>query len=306
MNYFDYLCGVYEICFRAPARLNATDGQKKSDQPKFYDYSEKPISESFVGATTLNILASNTKPTSNEATETKTTGKFTNSDWDIIPKTCAGDWVLRYTQNETNFNPWHFDTKFSRFELVPWRQQNKRIDLVNAIGWEPFNSTAANQQQIRALQKFESAQIKRLRKQRLKRQREKFRSQIKIRFILSLEVRQKKLKMHRRQRANTSITTTSYQRKLVLQRDRQMIVFNENAYDLSEHWGYFSQRNKGVEEMLVSNASQLNMARRRKAIAYHRSSSSTSSNRSKSNKSAGDIVPCPKCQNRCVMLCIIL
>lgn len=307
MNYFDYLCGVYEICFRTPAKLTEKQQHVKSDEPKFYDYSEKPINESFIGASTVNIFAQGPNFAS-ALSETKT-AKFHNSDWDIVPKSCAGDWLLRYSQNETNFNPWQFDAKFSHFELVPWRQQNKRIDLANAIGWEPIEQTPATQQQLRTLKKFESARSKRLQKQRLKLQREKFRRQIKIRFILSLEVRQKKMKLFRPNRSTSALTAAAtYQRKLVLQRDQHLFVFDENAYDLAAHWGYFSQRNKGVEELLVNNASQLDLSRVPKSITYPSASTSHRSTpesvakeiQQRPDGQVMDIVPCEKCRSRCV------
>lgn len=296
MNYFDYLCGVYQICFRAPAKLTAVEKHRPKSEPKFFDYSEKPISESFIGASTVNLYSQ--RP--NSLTKAKPS-QFQNSDSDVIPKSCAGDWVLRYSQNETNFNP--FAAKFSNFELVPWRQQNKRIDLANAIGWEPVKLTQANHQQLRTLQKFELARSKRLQKQRLKSQKDRFRRQIKIRFIFSLEVRQKKMKLFRPNR-----TMTTYQRQLVLQRDQQIFVFNEQAYDLAEHWGYFSQRNKGVEELLVNSASQLDLSRAQRSITYP-TGSVTSSRRNSPESVAKtlipailDMMPCEKCRSRCVDL----
>lgn len=312
MNYFDYLCGVYEICFRTPAKINAAERQRsKSEEPKFYDYSEKPITESFIGATAATIFSNGPHFTS--PLNPVKSPKFHNSDWDIVPKSCAGDWLLRYSQNETNFNPWHFDAKFSHFELVPWRQQNKRIDLENAIGWEPFKLTPANQQQLRTLQKFEVARSKRLHKQRLKSHREKFRRQLKIRFIFSLEVRQKKMKFFRSNRSG-AMSAATYQRKLVLQRDQHLFVFDERGYDLAEHWGYFSQRNKGVEEMLVNNnASQSNMSRGPKSLTYPSASSNSSKHSSHRNSpetqptgGVVDIVPCEKCRSRCVKLICFL
>lgn len=322
MTYFDYLCGVYEICFRSPAQLNAAERQRsKCEQPKFYDYSEKPITESFIEAATLNIFAKNPQFTSHLCQAKSPT--FHNNNGDIVPKSCAGDWLLRYTQNETNFNPWHLNAKFSHFELVPWRQQNKRFDLANAIGWEPFKLTPANQQQLRTLHKFELARSKRLQKQRIKSQKEKFRRQIKIRFIFAMEVRQKKMKLFRSNRGggggssssnSGAITAATYQRKLVLQRDRHLFVFNDNGYDLAQHWGYFSQRNKGVEEMLVNNASQLNLSRVQKCITYRSSATSPSKcsyqkspvNLAKklptSSRRVVDIVPCDNCRSRCVIL----
>lgn len=371
MNYFDYLCGVYEICFRTPAKLNAAERPQRSnsnDEPKFYDHSEKPITEHFMksgggdkaSAPTVNILG-NVPFFSPSAAQkfnhiTKSTQNFHNSDWDVVPKSCAGDWLLRYSQNETNFNPWHIDAKFSHFELVPWRrQQNKRIDLTNAIGWEPFKLTQATQNQLRTLQKFELARSKRLQKQRMKtqqQQRAKFRRQFKIRFIFALEVRQKRMKLFRGNRGggggaagagdallpgpmSTAAAAATYRRKLVLQRDQQLYVFNARGYDLltEQHWGYFSQRNKGVEEMLVkhNDASQLDLSCVKKCLTYYpaiNGSSSISSkmstarrqqtpivnnNNSNSDKQESQvsathqqidtaIISCEKCQSRCVII----
>lgn len=313
MNYLDYLCGVYDICFRTPAKLNAPERHRsKSDQPKFYDYSEKPIIENFIGTSAVNIFTkgSNFPSPLNQSK----LSKFQTSDSDIVPRSCTGDWLLRYSENETNFNPWQFDAKFSHFELVPWRQQNKRIDLANAIGWEPFKLTPANQQQLRTLQKFELARTKRLRKQRLKSQREKFRRQIKIRFIFSLEVRQRRMKLFRTNRTG-ALAAATYQRKWVLQRDQHFFIFNDCEYDLAEHWGYFSQRNKGVEEMLVNNASSLNLSHKHKGISYpyssinsskyaslHRNSLESIAKEIPATRESVDIVPCEKCRSRCVIL----
>lgn len=320
MNYWNFLCGVYEICFRTPAKLNAAETPNaKSESPKFYDYSERPIVESFIGASTINVYtASNIDKTSFDQTKVP---QFYKPDWDITPKSCAGDWLLRYSQNETNFNPWKFNTKFSPFELVPWRQQNKRIDLENAIGWERFELTTANQQQLRTLQKFETARTKRLQKQHIKTQKDRFRRQIKIRFILSLEVHQKKMKLFRSPRSNGSVATQQQsqyqqnqqqQRQLVLQRNRQLFVFNENAYDLAEHWGYFSQRYKGVEEMLVRNASELELSNVQKSIIYRPSSASSNQSRNyspsnhyscqqiKEPSATNNNILCENCRNRCV------
>lgn len=311
MNYLDYLCGVYEICFRTPAKLNAPERRRsKSEEPTFYDYSEKPISGSFIGGTGVNIFTKG--PNFASPLNQSKSPKFHNSDWDIVPKSCAGDWLLRYSQNETNFNPWHFDAKFSHFELVPWRQQNKRIDLANAIGWEPFKLTPANEQQLRTLQKFELARSKRLQKQRLKLQRERFRRQIKIRFIFSLEVRQRRMRLFRSNRMS-ALAAATYQRKLVLQRDQHLLIFDECGYGLAEHWGYFSQRNKGVEEMLVNNASSLNLSRAPKSLIYpsasansskyssHRNSPESIAKETPAIRDVVDIVPCEKCRSRCVI-----
>lgn len=313
MHYFDYLCGIYRICVQPAAKFKSSDDHTTFHQQptKFYDYSHQPIGDSFLTATGFNVFKSHAKSEPTITEQIKSNDNRSNGS-DIVPKTCTGDWLLRYNQNETNFNPWQ--AKFSHFELVPWRQQNKRIDLINAIGWEPFpDASATNQHQLRTVQKFELARTKRLRKQQLKKQREQFRRQIKIRFILSLEVRQRAMNMKRRIQPNGVMQATQ-QRKLVLQRDRQMIVFDERAYDLSTHWGYFSQRNKSVEELLVRDDKN-NLKQNQLAIEIDRSSS-VASNQStarlsspskaqsessdKSTNCSGVVVSCEKCRRRCV------
>lgn len=310
MSYFDYLCGVYDICFRTPAKLNAADKQSSAAgddiQPKFYDYSERPINESFIGAATLNVFAqAASHPLARAPDSTKSIKLHKNSDLDIIPKSCAGDWVMRYTQNETNFNPWQFNAKFSHFELVPWRQHsNKRVDLINTVGWEP---TPADQQQLRTLQKFELARTKRLQKLRSKTQKNRFRRHIKIRIIFSLELRQKKMKLFRSPNIGARSITDMHKQKLVLQRDQQLYVFDKDVYDLAEHWAYFSQRNKGVEEILVSNASQLDLKRAQSCLTNSPKSTLSLYSKGRRTLSApllGDgpnsVESCEKCKNRCV------
>lgn len=294
MNYLDYLCGVYDICFKqSPSRQlggSNIDGAAKKSKSKFYDH---PIGESLMGATTLKIYS--TAPQSGIGKQRIQT-KFHNSDWDVVPKSCAGDWVMRYTNNETNFHPWQINTKFSHFELVPWRQQKKNIDLLNAIGCEPVQLTDDNRQQLRTLQKFEVARSKRLLKQRLKIEKNRIKRQIKIRLVFSLELRHKKMKLFR-----------ARQNQLRRQfpngvggggGERQLFAFDPNCFSLAtEHWGYFSQRNKGVEELLVNDVSQL------RAITNGSATSKTTSNRQRSRMAAVfQEVPCAKCKDRCVCL----
>lgn len=314
MHYSDYLCGVYKICFRSPAQLKSPDDRPHADPQttKIFDYSDKSFTSNFLTTAGLNALAKSAPVVTDQI---KSSDSGSAADTDIVPKTCAGDWLLRYTPNETNFNPWRPDAKFSHFELVPWRQQNKRIDLLHAIGWEPFNAPDANQRQLRALQKFEAGRTKRLRKQQLKRQRDHIRRQIKIRFILSLEVRQRAMQQSKYRALPSVAMQATEQRKLVLERDRQMIVFDERAYELSEHWGYFSQRNKGGAAVLAANKAgvvgdrlALSDRPRSSSASSYQSTQSLVAKQSKADSSdssgiVSDVgVPCAKCRKRCVHL----
>lgn len=304
MNYLDYLCGVYDICFKqSPARQlgsNGASSASKASKSKFYDYS---IGDSRMGAATLKIYS--TAPQSGIVAkqlpqppqqQQQTQTKFQNSDWDVVPKTCAGDWVMRYTSNETNFHPWQFNAKFSHFELVPWRQQKKNIDLTNAVGCEPIQLTDDNRQQLRTLQKFELARSKRLLKQRLKIEKNRIKRQIKIRLVFSLELRQKRMKLFRARQNERRRQFPSIER-------RQLFVFDPNCFSLAtEHWGYFSQRNKGVEELLVNDGSKLRAitSGSQSELTMHRPRSSVAT--AVAAAAAFREVPCEKCKNRCVFL----
>lgn len=287
MNYFDYLCGVYDICFKqSPANQLDHSRAARASKSKFYDQS---VGDTCMGATTLKIFS--TAPQSGVvAKRLHTQSNYLNSDLDVVPKSCAGDWVMRYTNNETNFHPWQFNAKFSHFELVPWRQQKKNIDLTNAIGCEPIQLTDDNRQQLRTLQKFELARSKRLLKQRLKIEKNRIKRQIKIRLVFSLELRQKKMKLFRARQ-------NEWRRQFPNIERRKLFVFDPNCYSQgTEHWGYFSQRNKGVEELLVNDGSKL------RAITSGSQSSKTHGHRSSLAIAATAFlqVPCEKCENRCV------
>lgn len=291
MNYLDYFCGVYDICFKqSAARQLGNSSAPKVSNSKFYDHSSN---DTCMGAATLKIYS--TAPQSGIVAKQKIESKFHNSDWDVVPKTCGGDWVMRYTNNETNFHPWQFNAKFSHFELVPWRQQKKNIDLTNAIGCEPVQLTDDNRQRLRTLQKFELARSKRLLKQRLKIEKNRIKRQIKIRLVFSLELRHKRMKLFRARQNERRRRLPSIER-------RQLFAFDPNCFSLAtEHWGYFSQRNKGVEELLVNDGSKLRAitSGSQSAKTLHRPRSMVAD-----AAAAFRQVPCEKCKTRCVCLVV--
>lgn len=251
-----------------------------------------------MGAATLKIYSTAPQPSivveQQHQQQQQNESNYHNSDWDVVPKSCAGDWLMRYTNNETNFHPWQFNAKFSHFELVPWRQQKKNIDLTNAIGCEPIQLTDDNRQQLRTLQKFELARSKRLLKQRLKIEKNRIKRQIKIRLVFSLELHHKKMRLFRaRQNERRRRIPINIER-------RQLFVFDPNCFSAAtEHWGYFSQRNKGVEELLVNDGSKL------RAITNGSHSSNTTLLPLTIAAAAFRKVPCKKCKNRCVFHCIV-
>lgn len=280
-NYLEYLCGIYEICFRSQTQLSK-EKTPALTQSKFYD----PFTENYFGKSALNIYSSS--PIVRPLSARNKSVKFHNSEWDIVPKSCTGEWVMRYSQNETNFNPWQFNTKFSHFELVPWRQQNKQIDLSNAIGWEPFQVTADHSEQFKKLQKFELKRSKRLLKKRIQSEKKRLKRHIKIKFIFSLELRNRKMKSLQQSRRLTY-------------RDSRIFIFDKSGFNLTDHWGYFSQRTRGIEELLENDVSQfckLNTVQQY-GIRY-RPNNALPSNESVKKPSCFKEVPCGECKERCV------
>lgn len=285
-NYFDYLCCVYNICFESKNSLHSDKLAIASNQ--FYDHS-------FVSQTTkqsvnrsagqLNVLAVTTRQ---PLSTTDKSLKSYKNEWDVVPRTCqGGDWLMRYSENETNFHPWSVDAKFSHFELVPWRQQRSRVDLVHDEGWDRTTLTDESEQNLRKLQKFETKRWKRLYKQRQKFEKLRTRRHIKLRFIVTFEVRNNKINMF-----SPKVKT----RKFVY-RDQHVFVFDKRCFNLDEHWGYFSQRSKGVEEML-DNGQPV------KTMADYRAINGPEANNDLPRISNGERVfkevPCEKCRNRWV------
>lgn len=288
-NYLEYFCGIYEICFKSQTQLNKEKTAAALTQSKFYD----PTAENFFGTTTLNIYSNS--PIVRPLSARNKSVKFHSSEWDVVPKSCNGDWVMRYSENETNFNPWQFNTKFSHFELVPWRQQKKQIDLTNAVGWEPFQLTSDCRDQLKKLQKFELKRSKRLLKRRIQLEKNRIKRHIKIRFIFSFEFRNRKMKFFNSQKSGQQSHRLTY-------RDRRIFIFDKSGFDLNQHWGYFSQRNKGIEELLVNDGSQLRALNNvhQRSSAQQWPNNALPAIESAKETSCFKEVPCDECKDRCV------
>lgn len=242
-NYFEYLCCVYDICFESKSSVNRSklalpQNSIVYEQSQFFHGVPIHFQSPYAVTTRQPLSAAGVA-----ATHTNRSLKFYSTDWDVVPKTCnAGDWLMRYSEHETNFRPWSEDAKFSYFELVPWRQQKCRVDLINDEGCERTTLSAESQQHLRKLQKFETRRWRRLYKQRQKLDKLKTKRTIKIRFVVTFEVRNHKMKMF----------APKVETRKFIYRDRHVFVFDNRCFNLDEHWGYFSQRNKGVEELLVN------------------------------------------------------
>lgn len=240
-NYFENLCCLYDICFESKSSVN----HGKVALPQNYTFYDQP---EFVCGVPLDFQSPYTAKTKQPlsaaaASDSNRSLKFYSTDWDVVPRTCnAGDWLMRYSEHETNFRPWSENAKFSYFELVPWRQQKCRIDLINDEGWDRTTLTAKSQQYLRKLKKFETRRWRRLYKDRQNLDKQKTKRHIKICFVASFELQNHKVKM---------FTPTVEPRKFIY-RDRHIFVFDNRCFNMDDHWGYFSKRNKGVEEILVN------------------------------------------------------
>lgn len=235
MYCFGYLCFVFDYCLKYPTisdcELNKTT--KFYDPPDEYDNNvvQQQLYES---ASPLRARNKTLPITDNENVV------------DIIPKSYhVGDWILRYSDSETDFHPWNSKSKFSHFDLVPWRTQKSRIDLFHAIGWEPSND--CDKDTRKKIAKIEKQLAKRLIKQhRLHDKKTKRHSSIQIKILFSIEFKKRiKMKKNSAMKLENVLLSTN--------NSRQLFIFDQRQIRMNEHWGYFSQRYKGVEELLVEN-----------------------------------------------------
>ncbi|KAG4074377.1 hypothetical protein HA402_008786 [Bradysia odoriphaga] len=167
-----------------------------------------------------------------------------NENVDIVPKSNHGDWILRYSDSETDFHPWHSKSKFSHFDLVPWRTLKSRIDLFHAIGWEPTNDCDKEVQ--KRIAKIEKQFAKRLNRQQRLHEKKLKRHSIQIKILFSIEFKKRKKMKKNSSRSLEDVFVSS-------KSSRRIFIFDQRQIRMNEHWGYFSQRNKGVEELMVVN-----------------------------------------------------
>lgn len=230
MYCFGYLCFVFDYCLKYPH-----SDCELSKTTKFYDppdeYDNNIVQQMYVPASPLRAGNKSLKIIDNE-------------HLDSVPKSCyGGDWILRYSDSETDFHPWNSKSKFSHFDLVPWRTQKSRIDLFHAIGWEPDNGCDKDTE--KKIAKIEKQFTKRLIKQHRLHQKKIKRHSIQIKILFSIEFK-KRLKM----KTNSPLKLENI---YLASNNRQIFIFDQRQIRMNEHWGYFSQRYKGVEELMVQN-----------------------------------------------------
>lgn len=237
MYCFGYLCFVFDYCLKC-----SSSDCERNKTTKFYD----PPDDEYVHNNIVQQMYESTGRL--RAKNSTITDAHNRNIVDIAPtinsKSNHGDWILRYSDSETDFHPWHSKSKFSHFDLVPWRTQKSRIDLFHAIGWEPFDDCDKETQ--KRVAKIEKQFAKRLIKQHRLHEKKIKRHSIQIRILFSIEFK-KKRKMKRNALMKLDNVYVSSQNS------RQIFIFDQRQIRMEEHWGYFSQRYKGVEELTVEN-----------------------------------------------------
>ncbi|XP_055526663.1 uncharacterized protein LOC129719188 isoform X1 [Wyeomyia smithii] len=185
---------------------------------------------------------------------------------DIIPKSkdvLNGDWILRYSDSETNNYPWSGDSS-PNFDLVPWRRSKHNQTLLSQ---PTFNSPkrwsdARDKKILNRLHKIETKQVKKHLKENLK-----YSKRVKrIRIMLSVEMRQKNYEVlppkivPRRFEIKPAITNGSN----VTSKNhitRLMVVAVQHEQQKSRHWGYFShRRNENFKEKIAKEEAKVTAA----------------------------------------------
>lgn len=168
---------------------------------------------------------------------------------DVVPRymeNINGDWILKYSDSETNTHPFKNNLDFA---LVPWRK-NRSIDPLNAPCFEPIDQT-------KVLQKFHKLEVKRNRTQLKKRlQSEKLlqlrkKRNVKVRLLFQLEMKKRKIDCLG---SSNRFQQRSFQRLSPLAVDLpkmgkipslpktgNIIIIEENEC-FEKHLGYFSHR----------------------------------------------------------------
>ncbi|XP_058817286.1 uncharacterized protein LOC131680582 isoform X2 [Topomyia yanbarensis] len=174
---------------------------------------------------------------------------------DIIPKSkdvLNGDWILRYSDSDTNKYPWSGDSS-PNFDLVPWRRSNRNQTLLTQ---STFNSSkrwndSKDKRILQRLHKIETKQVKKHLKENLK-----YSKRVKrIRIMLSVEMRQKNYEvlppkiLPRRFEINPASITRQTAKENHITR---LTVIAIEQQQVSRHWGYFShRRNENFKEKIA-------------------------------------------------------
>ncbi|GAB0094027.1 hypothetical protein DMENIID0001_092380 [Sergentomyia squamirostris] len=162
---------------------------------------------------------------------------------------CNGDWILRYSEHEANFRPGYF-------ELVPWRQRRRRLDVVRTIAWEPplasaiadWSNLECDRRHAKRCYKIEEERTHRQLKRRLQHEKN-IKRHIRIRIMIAMELRNRSKEIP----IPPKITPRHFVRKHTLMSSEGS--WTDSSID-EIHFGYFSQRQQtwSIGERKVLNS----------------------------------------------------
>lgn len=247
MTCFGYLCFLVDNWLKCSREPEENPSSVQNNDVKFHDQTETVSS---FGSSAFNFYAPS-KPVSARNKSVK----FQRTNLDVVPRSGeGGDWIMRYVVNESNEHPWYLGTNFCCFDLVPWRQHltKRSIDFgsINNTQKAETGSTGSKHEKfVKKLEKLKNNKAKLSRRQKLKNDR-KIKRHINIRIMFALEFKHSKIMKSKN--IPLAMDTVS---ALPSKQENEIFVFDPCAtigYG-TQHWGYFSQRNKGAEEILVQN-----------------------------------------------------
>ncbi|XP_038107460.1 uncharacterized protein LOC6050775 isoform X3 [Culex quinquefasciatus] len=176
---------------------------------------------------------------------------------DIIPKSrdvLNGDWILRYSDSETNAYPWSGESS-PNFDLVPWRRSKPNANLLSKPNPKRWTSPSPSKEDKKILQRLHKLETKRVKKH-LK-DNLKYSKRVKrIRIMLSIEMRQKNYEILPPRIRPRQFGATGTAKSLIQNHITKLAVIAVQEQS-QQHWGYFSQRrNENFKETIAAREEQ--------------------------------------------------
>lgn len=231
---------------------------------------EKPEQQNLENNNTIyeSILSSSLSESSNEKHEAYIHAPLRSLDV-IIPKKTGildGDWFLK--NSDSCSYPWRKTKNYLNFELVPWRKPKPDFEPSNTppipdpmpIKW---NIDEENKILAKLSKKRNKNQIKKQSKEKMS-----FKNNVKVRLIFALELKNKKhkptyatipkIKPRIFEKApllplleETTMKNKSQFDKIWQQKPNDAVYIAIKELEVkSNHWGYFSQRNININEII--------------------------------------------------------
>ena len=226
-NYFRFLRNLFHNCFNNQSHPTAGLTTLSSSRQRSYDTnSVLPVTplDNSLDYYIIDDYEHKYEPLNVRYSDLKTL--------DIIPTSTdvlTGDWILRYSDSDSNIYPWKGE-KSRSFELVPWRKTNKHRDVWNvqepAKKWDD-----SHERKIRdKLKKIETKRVKKLTKTKHAKRAVK-----KIKIMLSIEMKARNFDI-----LAPKFKTRVFETKTKSDKIEKTVINNKQME--SKHWGYFSNR----------------------------------------------------------------